>query len=103
MTEANPPGVPWERPLHEDPELEPQAQELKEERLLLDVRPPQENTQALLQPMSMSGLRFKITATILGGFVIMMLTTWVYQMWNGLGVTGLNRPVMWALYIVNFV
>jgi Ni/Fe-hydrogenase subunit HybB-like protein len=29
--------------------------------------------------------------------------TWIYQMINGIGVTGLNRPVMWALYIVNFV
>ena len=29
--------------------------------------------------------------------------TWVYQMRWGLGITGLNRPVMWALYIVNFV
>src|SRR6266542_5512427 len=28
---------------------------------------------------------------------------WVTQLWNGLGVTGLNRPVYWGFYITNFV
>ena len=29
--------------------------------------------------------------------------TWAFQMYWGMGITGLNRPVEWALYIVNFV
>ncbi len=28
---------------------------------------------------------------------------WLYQLQNGLGVTGMNRPVFWGLYIVTFV
>ena len=31
------------------------------------------------------------------------LFTWVTQLRDGLGITGLNRPVMWGLYITNFV
>jgi len=31
------------------------------------------------------------------------LYTWVYQLQNGLGVTGMNKPVFWGLYIVTFV
>jgi Ni/Fe-hydrogenase subunit HybB-like protein len=40
---------------------------------------------------------------ILGGLVMMWMGIWTFQMIEGIGVTGLNRPVMWALYIVNFV
>ena len=28
---------------------------------------------------------------------------WGYQMYWGMGITGLKRPIMWALYIANFV
>ena len=30
-------------------------------------------------------------------------STWMFQIWTGLGVTGLRQPVMWATYITNFV
>ncbi len=28
---------------------------------------------------------------------------WMHQIYSGLGVTGLRQPVMWAIYITNFV
>lgn len=28
---------------------------------------------------------------------------WAYQLWFGLGVTGMNKPVFWGIYIVTFV
>ena len=31
------------------------------------------------------------------------LGAWAYQMYNGIGVTGINWPVFWAFYITNFV
>src|SRR6266513_1400682 len=31
------------------------------------------------------------------------LIAWVYQLRKGMGVTGLNRPVFWGFYIVDFV
>jgi len=47
--------------------------------------------------------RFWVSFVILGGLVAIWGVTWLYQMIWGIGITGLNRPVMWALYIVNFV
>lgn len=31
------------------------------------------------------------------------LCAWLYQLWFGLGVTGMNKPVFWGIYIVTFV
>ncbi|RMD84683.1 MAG: hypothetical protein D6808_06615, partial [Candidatus Dadabacteria bacterium] len=35
--------------------------------------------------------------------VIWAFITWIWQLKNGLGVTGMNRPVYWGVYITNFV
>jgi len=35
--------------------------------------------------------------------VLAGLVGWLWQMWNGFGVAGLNNPVYWAFYITNFV
>jgi molybdopterin-containing oxidoreductase family membrane subunit len=34
---------------------------------------------------------------------IFAVWTWYYQISTGLGVTGMNRPVFWGIYITNFV
>jgi len=73
------------------------------EHLTLDPRYPQEMDQTMLRPMARSGRMFWLVFVILSGLVIMLFTTWLYQMIWGLGITGLNRPVMWMLYIANFV
>ena len=83
----------------EDHEMEA----LKEEHLMVDVRPPREANSLLLKSMTKTSPWFWIVGAALGSLVITYLVVWSYQMWFGLGVTGLNRPVMWALYIVNFV
>jgi molybdopterin-containing oxidoreductase family membrane subunit len=57
----------------------------------------------VLDPMDRATARFWVAFVILGGLVAIWGVTWLYQMIWGIGVTGLNRPVMWALYIVNFV
>jgi len=36
-------------------------------------------------------------------FLIIGASAWMYQIYTGLGVTGLNPPIMWAVYIVTFV
>jgi Ni/Fe-hydrogenase subunit HybB-like protein len=76
---------------------------LKHEHLMLDVRPPREANGVLLGAMTKTSPWFWLVGAALGALVITYLVAWTYQMWFGLGVTGLNRPVMWALYIVNFV
>lgn len=76
---------------------------LREEHLLLDRRPGEEINRQLMDPMLRSTTRLWVVVVILGGLVAAMLGMWLFQMIWGLGITGLNRPVMWALYIVNFV
>ncbi len=57
----------------------------------------------LLRPIEESGVGFRVASgallfAILGGWVIFSR-----QLLLGLGVTGLNQPVAWGFYIVNFV
>lgn len=40
---------------------------------------------------------------ILTGIVLWGLFVFIHQFVNGLGITGMNRPVYWGVYIVNFV
>ena len=37
------------------------------------------------------------------GFIVTGLAAFFYMVYHGLGVTGLNRPVFWGFFIVNFV
>jgi len=76
---------------------------LRRRRLLLDPRPATRMSADVLDPMDRATARFWVAFVILGGLVAIWGVTWLYQMIWGIGVTGLNRPVMWALYIVNFV
>jgi Ni/Fe-hydrogenase subunit HybB-like protein len=93
----------WRRPLPKDVDLAHQIEHQQRQHLLLDPRYPLDIDQQVLDPMYTTGRRFWIILVILGGMLAMYGGTWLYQMINGIGVTGLNRPVMWALYIVNFV
>ena len=38
-----------------------------------------------------------------GALALVFLYCWGYQIANGIGVTGINRPVFWGFYIINFV
>ncbi len=57
----------------------------------------------LLRPIEQGGPGFRVAFTLLG---LTILGAWVLfsrQLLLGLGVTGLNQPVTWGFYIVNFV
>ncbi len=86
-----------------DPALARQEEHAREKHLNLDGRYPLENDRALLSPMGLTSKGFWVLFVILGGLLTLELATWLDQMIFGLGITGLTRPVMWALYIVNFV
>ncbi len=60
-------------------------------------------TEDLLRPIVETGNRFWIAAGILGALMAWALFCWGYQIYWGLGVAGINRPVMWGVYITNFV
>ena len=57
----------------------------------------------LLRSVEQPGSAFRVVTTLL---VLVILGGWVLfsrQIMYGLGVTGLNQPVAWGFYIVNFV
>lgn len=61
------------------------------------------NHKQLQETLSGSGKQFKIAVSILLAVVAWAAISWVYQVSNGLGVTGLNRSIFWGIYITNFV
>lgn len=46
---------------------------------------------------------FYLIVTVLGGTAAFGLFAWIFQLYNGLQVTGMDRPVFWGFYIINFV
>src|SRR6266516_3720201 len=69
------------------------------------MTPDQENkiNHDLLRPLGPISVRFGLLAGVLGSIVLGGFGAWVYQMSNGLAVTGLRWPIYWALYVTNFV
>ncbi|MBI2817008.1 MAG: polysulfide reductase NrfD [Acidobacteria bacterium] len=61
------------------------------------------NDEALFRPIETTTARFHITVVVLLTFTCFMLGAYARQLWLGLGVTGLNTPVYWGIYITNFV
>ena len=65
---------------------------------------PYERIRAdLFRPLSGISRRY-ILATI-AAFIVGAagLGAWAYQLYRGMGVTGLHRPVFWGFYLVDFV
>ncbi len=57
----------------------------------------------VLQTLTPPGRRYWFGVGFLAAVVAAGITTWTYQIYTGLGVTGLRQPTMWATYITNFV
>ena len=57
----------------------------------------------LFRPLSSASARYWITIFAALSFVILGMVAWGIQVRDGMGVTGLNRPVFWGFYIVDFV
>lgn len=58
---------------------------------------------ALYKPIYETGKGFYITVGIFLLLYLWALIMYITQVWFGLGVTGMNQPVSWGFYIVNFV
>ncbi|UCH84961.1 MAG: polysulfide reductase NrfD [Candidatus Latescibacterota bacterium] len=46
---------------------------------------------------------FWLALLVSAGFFALGMALWGYQMWKGMGVSGLNNPVGWGVYITDFV
>ncbi len=59
--------------------------------------------EILIAPIEHWGRGFKVLIASLAVIVLWAVYAYIYQYQHGLGVTGLNRPVFWGMYITNFV
>jgi Ni/Fe-hydrogenase subunit HybB-like protein len=57
----------------------------------------------ILNPILSTGKYFYFSTVILFSLAAFAVWTWYHQINTGLGVTGMNRPVFWGIYITNFV
>jgi Ni/Fe-hydrogenase subunit HybB-like protein len=62
-----------------------------------------QNEEAIFHSVFQTGRRVYLLAGILLAIIAWGAFAYIYQLKEGLGVTGLNRPVFWGLYIINFV
>ncbi len=58
---------------------------------------------AALRPLGRAGWAFWLLALGLGALVALGIVAYVYQLRNGLGVTGMSDRVFWGVYTANFV
>ena len=58
---------------------------------------------ALYRPIYETGKGYYVTVAILLGIIAWAFYEYSTQIRGGLGVTGMNQPITWGFYIVNFV
>ncbi len=59
--------------------------------------------QVVFAPLRKTGVRFYLLCAILGVLVLWGVYAYYLQITEGLGVTGLGRPIYWGIYLTNFV
>jgi molybdopterin-containing oxidoreductase family membrane subunit len=59
--------------------------------------------EKLVAPIEKTKREFWIVVSVLSVFALSGFLAWMVQIKKGLGVTGLNQPVYWGFYIINFV
>jgi Ni/Fe-hydrogenase subunit HybB-like protein len=57
----------------------------------------------LWRPLSGASKRYVIVLRVLSAVTLWGLYAWGYQIYKGIGVAGIRRPVFWGFYLVNFV
>jgi molybdopterin-containing oxidoreductase family membrane subunit len=57
----------------------------------------------LLEPIRKTGRAFYLSLSVLVVIILWAVFAYVQQYRDGLGITGLARPIFWGVYITNFV
>lgn len=60
-------------------------------------------TDDILRPLFQTSVRFWVALVLLAMAVATGFGVFLYQAYNGIGVAGINWPVFWGFYLVNFV
>jgi Ni/Fe-hydrogenase subunit HybB-like protein len=69
----------------------------------LDSQKALQQDGTIFQPMLKTARGFYATAAVLVAVILWAVYAYSWQLRRGLGMTGLNRPVYWGIYITNFV
>jgi molybdopterin-containing oxidoreductase family membrane subunit len=69
----------------------------------LDSQSALKQDRPIFKPILKTGWGFYGVASVLLAVWAWAVYAYIWQLRNGLGVTGLNRPVYWGIYITNFV
>lgn len=59
--------------------------------------------QTVLDTLAPASRRYWIAVVLLFTGVMIGVGSWAYQVVTGLGVAGMNNPVAWGTYLINFV
>jgi molybdopterin-containing oxidoreductase family membrane subunit len=59
--------------------------------------------EVLIRPVSTFRPKLFFGSLVTGLLMAVLFYSWGYQIVNDIGVAGINRPVFWGFYIVNFV
>ncbi len=57
----------------------------------------------VLTALSPPGPRYWLLVLGVSGVVVIGASAWVYQIYTGIGVANINNPIMWGVYVANFV
>jgi Ni/Fe-hydrogenase subunit HybB-like protein len=67
------------------------------------AKSPEQINDDLLRPLSGASGRYWIALAFFAGIVVAALCAFGFQVYSGIGVAGIRRPVFWGFYITNFV
>ena len=86
------------------PAAESHDEEARRESMMYDPRPQGEMNDMVLESMQRTGPSYWVIVAILAGIALVCyLGAWLYMILSGMGVTGLNRPNFWGLFIASFI
>ena len=63
----------------------------------------EEEEAALFAPLKRTSWKFWVVVAILSNIIIWGVSAYYRQLRQGLGVTGLNYPIYWGMYIINTI
>jgi Ni/Fe-hydrogenase subunit HybB-like protein len=69
----------------------------------MPAKTPEQINEDLLRPLEGASGRYLTVLAFFAGIVIAAFCAFGWQVYSGIGVAGIRRPVFWGFYITNFV
>jgi Ni/Fe-hydrogenase subunit HybB-like protein len=69
----------------------------------MPAKTPEQINQDLLRPLGGASAKYLAALAFFAAIVLAAACAFVWQAYQGIGVSGLRRPVFWGFYITNFV